>query len=264
MLPRLPHSFSPMILTYHEVLPNPVYHYGVSLEQFREHLLFAEGNAVPVTLDDGEITQYKHAFPALQERGMRATVFALPGLVNRDKKYMTWAHLREMASCGHNVQSHGWTHRFLTQCNIEELRQELHESRLEIESQLGKPVNEISIPYGRYNRHVLEECARAGYSRVYTSDPWDAAKSFGIRVCGRTMVSRSMGTKDLHSILHASGKRKAATWLRQNLKRCVRSAIGESMYHRLWCQLTGYNEQEARQAGEYDEIHLSGHGGSGS
>src|SRR3954470_4791217 len=192
-----------MILTYHEVLPNPVYHYGVSLEQFREHLLFAQANALRVTLDDGEITQYKNAFPALQERGMRATVFALPGLVNREKKYMTWAHLREMASCGHNVQSHGWAHRFLTQCNIQELRQELRDSRLEIESQLGKPVSEISIPYGRYNRHVLEECARAGYARVYTSDPWDRANS-RIQVCGRTMVSRSMDSKELHSVLHAS------------------------------------------------------------
>jgi len=203
-----------MILTYHEVLPDPVYHYGVSLEQFREHLLFAEANAVPVTLDDGEITQYKHAFPALQERGLRATVFALPGLVNREKKYMTWAQLREMSSCGHNVQSHGWAHRFLTQCNSEDLRQELRDSRLEIESQLGHPVTEISIPYGRYNRHVLEQCASAGYTRIYTSDPWDGGHSSGIQVYGRTMVARSMDSKELHSILHASGIRKAATWFR--------------------------------------------------
>src|SRR4051794_13373652 len=106
-----------MILTYHEVLPNPVYLYGVSLEQFGEHLRFAKTNGVPVTLDDGEITQYTHAFPALQELGTRATVFALPGLVDRDKKYMTWAQLREMAERGHSVQSHGWGHRFLTKCS---------------------------------------------------------------------------------------------------------------------------------------------------
>jgi peptidoglycan/xylan/chitin deacetylase (PgdA/CDA1 family) len=252
-----------MILTYHEVLPNPVYLYGVGLEQFREHLHFAEVNAVRVTLDDGETTQYRHAFPALQEHGIRATIFALPGLVDREYKYMTWAQLREMADCGHSVQSHGWRHRFLTECTAQELSQELRDARLEIETRLGKPVTEISIPYGRYNRRVIEECARAGYSKVYTSDPWDREHRSGVRICGRTMVTRSMDAKDLQAILQSSYKMQAVNRLRHGLKQCVRGALGDSLYHRLWCHLSGYDEQETRQASEYKEKRTS-HQGNGS
>jgi peptidoglycan/xylan/chitin deacetylase (PgdA/CDA1 family) len=236
----------------------------VSLDQFKEHLRFAQANTLEVTLDDGEITQYMHAFPALQEQGVLSTVFVLPGLVDREKKYMTWAQIKEMAQCGHEIQSHGWGHRFLTECNPNDLREELSGARLEIESRLGKPVTAMSIPYGRYNRRVLNECARAGYSTVYTSDPWDATHPSGVRICGRTMVTRSMNTQYLESILHASHTRRAANVLRHTLKRCVRGAIGDSLYHRLWCHLSGYDEQEAGRANQSQHLAPTSHDGDGS
>jgi len=40
--------------------------------------------------------------------------------------------------------------------------------------------------------------------------------------------------------------------MRSRVKKRVVRVIGDSLYHRLWCRLTGYNEfEEARQQSTY-------------
>ncbi|HET9364058.1 MAG TPA: polysaccharide deacetylase family protein, partial [Candidatus Angelobacter sp.] len=179
-----------MVLAYHEVLPESNYAYCIPSDHFAEHLnllgLLAQsagpGDHARVTFDDGEQSQSRNALPLLRRHGISATYFVNPGLAGTEPKFLSWEQLKELQAAGHSVQSHGWSHKFLTSCPDAELAQELSRSRETLQDKLGAAVEEISVPGGRWDQRVIEACARAGYKRVYVSDPWISTEIAGIQV----------------------------------------------------------------------------------
>jgi peptidoglycan/xylan/chitin deacetylase (PgdA/CDA1 family) len=242
-----------MVLAYHEVMPRSNYAYCVTCESFAEHLsvlvALSEDPGSPlrarITFDDGEQSQYSNVVPLLAEWGIPATYFVNPGLVGTEPKFLTWTQLRELQAAGHSIQSHGWSHKFLTSCQSEELAQELGGSRETLEDKLGSAVEEISVPGGRWDERVIEACARSGYKRIYVSAPWINTEIFGVKVIGRFMVRRTTTIAELRKMIQRDDHALRALKLRSQLKQRVVSLVGDDFYHRVWCRLTGYNEFEA-------------------
>jgi peptidoglycan/xylan/chitin deacetylase (PgdA/CDA1 family) len=241
------------VLAYHEVMPESAYAYCVTCGSFAQHLaLFgsvakASSPKLPVriTFDDGERSQYLNAAPLLAEHGILATYFVTPGLIGTAAKFLGWDELKALQNAGHSIQSHGWSHKFLTSCSDAELAHELLASRQLLEDKLGVLVQEISVPGGRWNRRVIKACAEAGYRRVYVSDPWVAENMFGIQVIGRLMVRRSTTVAELHKIIEQDRYALGKMRIRSQVKQAIVGLMGDGLYHRLWCRLTGYNEFEA-------------------
>ena len=249
------------VLAYHEVMPESDYSYCVTSSAFAEHMALFDSVAknglkpqVQITFDDGERSQYLNAAPLLAEHGISATYFVTPGLIGTAAKFLGWDELKALQSAGHSIQSHGWSHKFLTFCSDAELAHELLASRQLLEDRLGALVDEISVPGGRWNRRVIKACADAGYRRVYVSDPWMAGNMFGIQVIGRFMVRRTTTATELLKVIQED---RYALWkmrMRAQIKQAMVGLMGDGLYHRLWCRLTGYNEFEAaRQQGPIPE-----------
>ncbi|HZD96086.1 MAG TPA: polysaccharide deacetylase family protein [Candidatus Sulfotelmatobacter sp.] len=242
-----------MVLAYHEVLPESNYAYCVTRDNFAVQLnmlnvLAQEAGQrfqARITFDDGEQSQSVHALPLLKECGISATYFVNPGLVGTEPKFLNWNQLREVQGAGHSMQSHGWSHKFLTFCDDQELALELAASRKTLEDKLGAGVEEISVPGGRWDRRVIEACARAGYKRIYVSEPWIATEMSGVKVLGRFMVRRTTTLAELKKIVQRDGRALWAMKIRSQLRHGVVRLVGDGLYHRLWCRLTGYNEFEA-------------------
>jgi peptidoglycan/xylan/chitin deacetylase (PgdA/CDA1 family) len=135
------------VLAYHEILPVPSeYLYSVSSQQFQEHACvfapsaskIASGRCSPeITFDDGHRSHFEKAYPLLEKYGVRATFFVPAGCAGRSAESVSWDQARQMAASGHRVQSHGWSHRLLTQCGPRELEEELSRSKQELEDRLG-------------------------------------------------------------------------------------------------------------------------------
>ena len=232
-----------MIATYHEVTPgDSKYIYSLNVSRFAEHLRFVQEtqrrSPIQITFDDGHVSQYEHALPALEENKIKATFFITAGWTNRKPGYMNWAMLRELAALGHNVQSHGWSHALLSSCGSVELNNELHLSKCTLEDGLGQPIEEISMPGGRWNREVISACARNGYTRAYLSDPFFGERTMaGVSVFGRVMIQRGMDAPGLGRLLQAEGARWSCERAAYQLKKAARRALGDRIYHRLWLQL---------------------------
>ena len=246
------------VLAYHEVMPESDYAYCVTSSAFAEHLALFDsigrsgGPELPVqiTFDDGERSQYLNASPLLAENGIFATYFVTPGLIGTAAKFLGWNELKTLQNAGHSIQSHGWSHRFLTFCSDAELAHELLSSRQMLEDKLGDLVEEISVPGGRWNWRVIKACADAGYRRVYVSDPWVAENMFGIQVIGRFMVRRTTTATELLKVVQQDRYALGKIRVRSQIKQAIVGLVGDGLYHRLWCRLTGYNEFEAaRQHG---------------
>src|SRR6185437_12879132 len=119
----------------------------------------------------GHLSDYEHALPLLQARNLQARFFITVGWTGQKPGYMGWNELRSLHEAGQQIGAHGWTHTLLTHCSDKELATELGQARLTLEDKLGTAITTMSLPGGRYNRHVLAACEKQGYTQVYTSIP---------------------------------------------------------------------------------------------
>jgi hypothetical protein len=243
-------------LTYHEILPeDSSYLYRVSNAAFERHLSFissmlkgSPAAAPHISFDDGHRSNYENAFSILERFGVKATFFILSGRIGSGANYISWEQAREMSAAGHRLQSHGWSHRLLTQCSEPELAHELADSRREIEQRLGCEVDSISAPGGRWNAHVAEACVRAGYRYLYHSNPWTPAQSWkGLNLQGRLMVTNQMGPEELHRAMQTKGMRRLFLQAKYGAKEGMRSALGDRLYHKIWCWLANWNPEEGME-----------------
>lgn len=159
-------------------------HYTVSTASFKRHLGAIERSlpltdqlletgwitAPSITFDDGHISHFTNAFPALVEAGMRAEFYVNTAVIGQPG-FVTWSQLDEMAAAGMSIQSHGHHHVFFADLDLETLHLELERSKKTIEDALGKPVVVFAPPGGRYNQRVIQVALALGYRRLAVSRP---------------------------------------------------------------------------------------------
>lgn len=136
--------------------------------------------SVVLTFDDGCRCFAEHALPALAERGMTATLFAVSGLLGatnrwdrerrrkgepeeREERLLDSEGLRRVAAAGIEIGSHSRTHARLPECTEAELAVEVAGSKADLEAALGRPVATFCYPWGRSGPAVREAVAAAGY-----------------------------------------------------------------------------------------------------
>ncbi|MCX6833820.1 MAG: polysaccharide deacetylase family protein [candidate division Zixibacteria bacterium] len=138
-----------------------------------------QGRRVIVSFDDGYL-HLSETLPALMERcSLRPIVFMPTGLLGKTNRWdysyrlratphLDWNAVRTLAALGVVFGSHGTMHRDLTSCTASELKHELENSRKALQDLTGQEIDQISYPFGRCDRRVIEEAQRAGYSAGFT------------------------------------------------------------------------------------------------
>jgi len=246
-------------LAYHEISERgSEYFYSIPKDSFREHARclkrFSQCQRTPVkaprvTFDDGHVSQYVHGLPVLQELSLQAFFFVTVEWIGSRKGYMTWPQLRELAKLGHEVQSHGWSHSLLTQCSMPQLKFELDHSKKTLEDRLGISVDAISMPGGRWNHTVYHACRENGYGRVFTSDPFFAARRVSLcELHGRLMVSRNMTTETISSLLEGRGIVPHLYFVKHLAGKSARKVLGSGLYGLLWRHFSNKRESQEERA----------------
>jgi peptidoglycan/xylan/chitin deacetylase (PgdA/CDA1 family) len=144
--------------------------YALEEQAFSRHLKCIGAAPVLLTFDDGDAGWYYSALPLLEKAGLRALFFVTPALIGTPG-YCSWEQLHALVEAGHQVGSHGMTHRFLPDLDEQDCLQELSASKQEIEKRLGISVESVSFPGGRYGARELAFARRAGYRQCYSSVP---------------------------------------------------------------------------------------------
>src|SRR5689334_2080263 len=136
-------------------------------------------NSVVITIDDGWRSTYTEVFPEMKRRGFPFTVFIYPKIIGQTPYAMTWKQIKEMAEAGVDVQSHTYSHAFLSRrrhADVSDaeyaawLDRELKESKRILEKETGKQIDFLAYPYGDYDRHVSDTVAKAGYEAALTCE----------------------------------------------------------------------------------------------
>lgn len=192
--------------------------YWMARETFLEVLdAVQELSYVRLSFDDGNKSDLEIALPALRDRGLTATFFALAGRLE-DPVSLSAADLRELRAAGMTVGSHGWHHvpwRGLTDV---EARRELVDAREALEEASGAPVTTAALPLGRYDRATLRRLRQAGYQSVFTSDRFPARDSSWLQA--RYSVTSDDAAMSVHNIARRRpGRLEARNLLASSIKR---------------------------------------------
>lgn len=207
---------------------------GYTGRSLREALRTGPGNVVAITFDDGNAGQYERGFRALAEHGMTATFFVTTDWVGRPE-FVTWDQLRQMRAAGMDVQSHGRSHRFLSELDASELDAELRGSKDALDAGLEQDTDTLALPGGDWPRPILRSrIAAAGY-RVVATSQWglnDARRprEGAVLAISRCSVSGRVRPTGFHRIAAGDGWLRWREQLRQGALGAVRKALGPSRY----------------------------------
>ncbi|MGW2045824.1 polysaccharide deacetylase family protein [Streptomyces sp. NPDC001858] len=121
-----------------------------------------EAKCIALTFDAGPSENSARLLDILKEKHVPATFFLLGK--RHIEKYPEL--VRRMAAEGHEVASHTWEHKILTQITPEEIREELERPNDEIERLTGRRPTLMRPPQGRTDETVHEICRELGLSEV--------------------------------------------------------------------------------------------------
>ena len=198
------------VLMYHKVNDGPLAPLTVQVSQFDEQMAqlreleynvvdldavlahYRAGAPLPsrpvlITFDDGYRDNLENAAPVLERHGYPSVIFVpiaylddaqpLPheerfALHGRQNRTVDWGMLAELEAAGVRVESHGISHRPLTELQLDEAAREITLSKLRLEERLGRPVRAFAYVKGseaHFRPVHLGLVAQTGYEIAFTS-----------------------------------------------------------------------------------------------
>lgn len=228
---------SATVLCYHIVESPKDPRMEITRETFRQHLQYLEltgynviplkhlqeyvagerssipENAVVITIDDGWRSAYTEAYPELKKRGFPFTLFIYPNIINKTTVSLTWEQIREMQEDGADIQSHTFSHPYLTRrqhSDMDEeqyatwLRKELVDSKKKIEKETGRKVEFLAYPYGDFDSRVAANVKHAGYSAALTCEAGRVRKGSDPFRMKRVVIDKMMDFAAFRSYMGAT------------------------------------------------------------
>lgn len=126
------------------------------------------GCRISITFDDGNLSDYEIGVPRLLDAGRTGHFFVLAGRIGQ-QGFLSGMQMREMIAAGMTIGSHGYDHVDWRKLDGAGRQREYFDARRRIEDEIGIEVAEAAVPFGAFDRQVLQDLKAAGYKRVLTS-----------------------------------------------------------------------------------------------
>jgi len=184
---------------------------------------------VIITFDYGDISNLKVALPALIKRGMVAEFFVTADFVGRPGM-LAPQDLRTLADAGMSVQAHGCSHRFLDDLSLEEVEQELSDSKHRLEAILEQLVTGLALPGGRGGERERTLALGMGYLDVLGSVPGRNRRWSRGHYLQRLAVTRGLALADFASMVSGRGVLPVAMQARYHVLAWAKRLLGNQRY----------------------------------
>lgn len=187
---------------------------------------------VVLTFDDGYASHFEVVAPALLRHRFSGTFFVTTQRIGQPG-FMTWDQLRKLLFLGMEIGSHGASHKPLTNLKAEELRDELVQSKRELEQQLGVPIGSLAAPGGFWNKTVADATRQAGYEAVWISAIGTNGPETNALALRRVVVRQPFALQRLIAVVE--GRPSAFWWIasQQQLIRLCKRVLGLYWYEKL-------------------------------
>lgn len=159
---------------------------------------------IAVTFDDGFTDVIENALPVVEERKIPIGIFIPTGHLGKEpgwisdqnlKKGMTVLSADSIRNISLNslisIGSHCISHSNLLALNDEQAEDEIKNSKSDLEGIIGKEVELLSFPHGKFNEKHIKMAHSAGYKRLFSISPGTSSFEDGEYVLGRVRVDPS-------------------------------------------------------------------------
>ena len=220
--------------------------YVLQVDQFREQMTYLKENgfqtylidelleldnfpekAVVLTFDDGHESNATLALPILQECGFKAHFFITTGWI-ATQKFMSEEQIKELATAGMGIGSHGVTHRFLNNLAEAEVLNELVFSKETLESLISQKIQGISYPGGR-----VPQKERSCFHWGCTSSVDFFFKNTLLTALPRIAIKHSTSLNSFAKIVHCDRIYFQKSQFRDKILSSMKSVIGDELYARI-------------------------------
>jgi peptidoglycan/xylan/chitin deacetylase (PgdA/CDA1 family) len=126
---------------------------------------------------------------------------------DRQWRLMGKAELKQLTEAGMTIGAHSLSHAVLSLCSEEEARNEIQDSKIQLERAIGRPVWAFAYPFGygfTVGERELRMAQESGYSCAFVNvEHWDTECNFALQ---RTHVTSDMTLPEFAA--HLSGVHK--------------------------------------------------------
>lgn len=175
---------------------------GLSMRDLEPYLRGdRQGKVVGITFDDGYQNNLVHALPALKANGFTATCYGVSSMVGginawdagkvAQKPLMTQQDWLTWQGAGMDVGSHTQTHANLQELPDEAARQQIVQSKDELQQVLGTEVRHFCYPYGWFKPEHEDMVRAAGYVTATSTRRGRAQAGDNPYALNRIMVARA-------------------------------------------------------------------------
>jgi peptidoglycan/xylan/chitin deacetylase (PgdA/CDA1 family) len=154
--------------------------------------------SIVITFDDGYTDGYQDAAPIIERHGFRGTFFIVGSRVDASPWYLNSEQLADLATRGHEIANHTWSHVDLTTLSLADATAQIVRTEDLVATVTGLSPVSLAYPYGPANA-TAEAAAMA--SGIYLAFVTDAGSRETVatrlqlhRVRVRGMVRRSDGS----------------------------------------------------------------------
>lgn len=113
-----------------------------------------QGGYVSFTFDDGYLSTYTEALPALEANGLRGTAYVTKTHIGKSG-YMNWKQVVDLQNVYYwEIGSHSLTHAEIPTLSAAAIRKEINQSKTFL-TKKGLTIETFAFPYGAYNNIAL-------------------------------------------------------------------------------------------------------------
>jgi len=205
-----------------------------------EAIRYPAGPSVCITFDDGCETDLIAAAPVLRQFGCNATFYLTAGFLGTPG-YLSASQVRDLDAQGFEIGCHSMTHPYLSDLTEPELKREIVDAKLKIETIVGHSIEHFSCPGGRYDRRTLQMARQAGFATVANSQFHANSSRTSPYELGRVAMLRDLTIDEFNALCHGRGLWKKR--LQHQARRGVQRLLGNRAYDRLRAVLLGEPRQ---------------------
>jgi|GEM_PF-189085 len=236
-----------LILYYHSIPENLKEEFIWQINTLEKYGKFTEidskisdkepGRYYAISFDDGFKSVFDNAEPELEKRNIPHTIFFPTSYIGKVPEWKVYGgdmekndsvisdeEIKRLNLSIIKIGSHTVNHPRLTKISPKDQLFELNESKKQLEDMLHSNIEFISVPYGDYDRRVIQRSSEAGYKMLFSSEPKYVSNN-GVHhdVRGRVAVGPSNSRLEFKvKVLGGYNWISGFTKLKRNIKKAFR------------------------------------------